>query len=107
MRLITKYNLKLKPHALEGIDTVRKYGSESDFHQLKEHLQNLQHVSFGLPLEHLGDLDLTGCFKIYFGEDNQFRIVYEIHENTIRILSVLAIGFREGYQVYQDASLER
>ncbi len=105
--LISKYKVELRTHAIEGIHAVRKFGTPKDLQELKGHLHTLENVSFGLPLENIGDLDLSGCFKIYFGTENQFRIVYEIKNNTISILSVLAIGFREGYQVYQDASLER
>lgn len=107
MRFISKYSLKYRPSALEGIEIIKKYGSDFDFQELIKHLDNLHHVSFGLPLEDMADLDLKNCFKIYFGEENQFRIVYEIKNDVVSIISILAIGFREGYQVYQDAALER
>lgn len=68
--------------------------------ELKQHLRTLQEDSdFGEDLWKIGECDLTGCKKIYFG-DYTHRIVYEVHEGTVEIVEIVAIGKREKEEVY-------
>ncbi len=46
--------------------------------------------------------DLAGYRKLY-ANNKKIRIVYTIHEGQIQV-QIIAIGRREGFEVYEDAS---
>ena len=75
--------------------------------ELKQHLKTLQKDSdCGDDLWKIGECDLTGYKKIYFG-DYTHRIVYEVHEGTINIVEIVAVGKRENEEVYWTAFARR
>ena len=69
--------------------------------RLKKILKKIKRApELGKPLGNKGDVDLSGCMKIYFYK-KKYRIVYEVLEKD-RVL-VWAIGKREDEVVYMDA----
>ena len=59
----------------------------------------------GEALGHKYGLNLTGLKKMYVAR-KQIRIVYEIIDNIV-VVKVLAIGKREGMEVYKEADKRR
>jgi hypothetical protein len=105
---MAKYLIQFSPSSIAGIDRLTKIASKESMTQMVGYLHTLTDRLIGEDLEDLEDLKLKGCKKIYFGEDLQYRIVYEVLDGgKIDILDVLAIGLREGFDVYVDAHTER
>jgi mRNA-degrading endonuclease RelE of RelBE toxin-antitoxin system len=91
--------------ALEGIREIKEKASVVSQKSMKELLLTLNTKIIGKPLEDIYGLNLKGCYAIYFGEESQYRIVFEILGQDK--IDILAIGFRESYLVYLDADLEK
>jgi len=69
--------------------------------RLKKILKKIKNApELGKPLGNKGNLDLSGCLKIYFYK-KKYRVVYEILEND-RVL-IWSIGKREDEIVYITA----
>ncbi|MEA2029365.1 MAG: type II toxin-antitoxin system RelE/ParE family toxin [Campylobacterota bacterium] len=70
--------------------------------KLKQILKNPQ---IGLPLGNKNSFNLAGFYKVYFNS-KKHRIVYEIEEEKV-VIYIIAIGKREGMEVYQKANQRR
>jgi mRNA interferase RelE/StbE len=69
--------------------------------RLKKILKKIKRApKLGKPLGNQGNIDLSGCLKVYFYK-KKYRVVYELIE-TDKII-VWAIGRREEEVVYMDA----
>lgn len=86
--------------------------AKADLESLQEDLQELalgyiyklEYEPIGLRLENKHGYDLRGCFKIYFGSGTTHRIIWYITaDGDIKIIKIIAVGEREGFQVYKDA----
>jgi len=91
---VTTWTVKLTDDA-RG-DFKRLDGREKAL--VAKRLMNLEHnPQIGNPLGNKMGMDLTGYFKLYL-EGRRLRIVYSIEEEIIK---VIAIGKREGMEVYK------
>lgn len=55
-----------------------------------------------LPLENKDGRNLRGCRKTYFA-NTKYRIVSKLEANEIKIINIIAVGKRDGYEVYDSA----
>jgi len=70
------------------------------------HINKLKERKYGQQLEDKHGYDLTECYRIYFGDRSQYRIIWWITEDgNCEILEVLVIGEREGFKAYEDAHI--
>ena len=61
------------------------------------------YFKYSKPLYNMQGRDLQDCRKTYF-YNAEYRIVSKIENNTIKIVSIIAVGKREGFEVYNMAN---
>lgn|SRR5574344_1015054 len=61
------------------------------------------YFKYSKPLYNMEGRNLQDCRKTYF-YNAEYRIVSKIENNTIKIVSIIAVGKREGFEVYNMAN---
>jgi mRNA interferase RelE/StbE len=96
------YDFDFHPDAKEELAKLNRSIQLLFSKKLKQILKNPQ---IGLALGNKNNLNLAGFYKVYFNS-KKHRIVYEIEEEKV-VIYIIAIGKREGMEVYQKASQRR
>jgi len=97
------YKLVLKVEADEELSKLSKREQVLVFKQFKKIANSPQ---LGKLLGNKSGYDLSGCRKMY-ADKKKIRIVYSIIEDEIVVeivVEVIAIGKRDGLEVYKNAS---
>ena len=92
------YKIEQHPHVKEDLKALNNSIRIEVFKKLKK-LSIAPEL--GVLLGNKNSMNLTGLRKVYVAK-KQIRIVYEIVD-TILIVHVIAIGKREGMDVYKEA----
>lgn len=61
------------------------------------------YFKYSKPLYNMQGRNLQDCRKTYF-YNAEYRIVSKIENDTIKIVSIIAVGKREGFEVYNMAN---
>ena len=93
------FNFEFHPEAKEEL---KKLNRSIQLLFTKKLKQILNKPEIGINLGSKNNLNLSGLKKVYFN-NKKHRIVYEIIENKIMIY-IIAIGKREGMEVYKKAN---
>ncbi len=93
------YEIEYFPEALKDLEKLDNSVRRLVFKQLNKLAVSPE---LGELLGNKAGFDLTGCRKMYV-DNKRVRIVYRIFENKI-IVEVVAIGERDGMDVYENAA---
>jgi mRNA-degrading endonuclease RelE of RelBE toxin-antitoxin system len=96
-----EYRVLLGPVAKEAFDALPQHDRQLVFDQLKK-LKRAPEL--GSPLGNMMGYRLTGYRKLYAAK-KRIRIIYTVIEQKL-VVEVIAIGPREGAQVYAVAAAE-
>jgi len=94
-------DLVLKPKVMEDIRKLPQDVQDECFEVLEKLIMN---VNLGKSLEQQDDIDLRGCFKLYFHKA-QFRIIYKKKViNSISTPAIYGIGKRDNKEIYREVA---
>jgi len=93
------YNFKFHKEAERDLSKLNNSVRQLFAKKLRQILKNPE---IGKDLGNKNNLKLSGLKKVYF-DNKRYRIVYQVKEKEL-IIYLIAIGKRDNFKVYKDAS---